>query len=219
MPTTDIRVYGFARDIRTSDRAEVRLKVSGWGHDATATHETVTDTVESVLTTLKDLAAKHPDGLAQPWIGQHSQKNWSDDIGASFSECVRVNAVFTDFEVMSQWIFHVSTEMVKVERITWGFQDDTKNEIDIALSIEAVNNARRQAETFAVAAGLDITGIRTIADPNLLDADRPEPVDTPIADDVTAHQEQHMDTIDITPAVIETTAQIAVHFIAEPEQA
>ncbi|MCL2482779.1 MAG: SIMPL domain-containing protein [Propionibacteriaceae bacterium] len=216
MSVTDIKVYGTARDIRTSDRAEVRLKVSKWGRDWDSTHESVMAAVESIINEVKKLMADHPQGLYAPTKEQLSQKTWTDDIGTAYSESVNVAVVFSDFQVMSHWIFALSSDTTQVESINWVLSKATKKELNIALCVEAMSNARRQAETLAVAAGLTITAIQTVSDPALFattTAIVPEPA-TPAP---TTPADNDDEAIDITPTMIETTVRIAVHFLAEPD--
>ena len=167
MSVTDIKVYGFARDSRTPNRAHVRLQVSKWGRDWETTHQAVMSGVGKVLDVIRSLMASKPQALQEPSITQISQKTWADDIGVAYSETVDVTVIFTDFHVMSQWIFKQPHGLFHVQRIEWRLSDDIEDEVNMTLSVQAVCNARLKAETFAAAAGLIITGIVALSDPQL----------------------------------------------------
>ncbi|MCL2470558.1 MAG: SIMPL domain-containing protein [Propionibacteriaceae bacterium] len=217
MPVTDIKVYGSARDIRTSDRAEVRLKVSKWGRDWDSTHDSVMGAVDSIINEVKKLMTDNPQGLYEPTIEHLSQKTWNDDIGTAYSESVNVAVVFTDFQVMSHWIFVLTSDTTQVESISWGLAQATKKELNIALCVEAMSNARRQAETLAVSAGLTITGIQTVADPGLFGTTSSVVTEPTSSEPTTTPGGHEDDAIDITPTMIETVVRLAVHFLAEPD--
>jgi len=216
MPVTDILVYGSARDTRTPDRAEVRLQVSKWGRDWESIHQSVTAAAGSLMDAIKELEAKKPQALVSHSIAQISQKSWTDDIGAAYSESVEVTAVFSDFHTMSQWIFAQPTETVNIQGITWALSPSAQSELAIALTVEAMRNARRKAETFAASAGLDIIGIQTLADPGLMnttDTGTRQPV--AVTREATRHGTPSSGGIDITPTPIETEIRIEAHFLAD----
>ena len=220
MPLTDIKVFGTARDIRTPDRAEVRLKVSKWGRELTSIHHAVTAAVGTLTDSLRHLAASYPQALGEPSIAQFSQKTWSDDIGTAYSESVDVTVIFSDFQVMSQWIFSLSLDLVQLQSIDWALSAAAQSEVSISLRVEAMRDARRKAETFAVAAGLAIVGIQTLADPELSgdvpapSAPQPAPVERP----TPGNGATGTTGIDVTPVPIESNVRLAAHFLAEPDQ-
>jgi len=217
MPQTDIEVHGFARDIRTPDRAEVRLQVSKWGRDLASIHQAVAAAVSGLTTTIENLEATKPDALDSHDITQISQRSWTDDIGTAYAESVNVTVVFCDFQAMSQWIFQQSTDLVQVEGITWKLSSASQNTISISLRIEAMKDARRKAETFAVAAGLVITSIETLTDDDVSDdstASAPAIPEPPSGRSASANG--HLG-INITPVPLETTVHLTAHFLAEPD--
>ncbi len=214
MPVTDIKVIGIAHDVRIPDRAEVRLQVSKWGRDWESTHRSVTGTVGGVTDAIKRLEEAQPQALHDYSISQISQRSWSDDIGAAYSETIDITMVFTDFQAMSDWVFTQSTETVRIRGIDWRLSAAARKELNISLSVEAIRDAQRKAETFAVAAGLTIVGIQTLAEPETVGASLPRPRGLAAA---TGRSESGDSGIDITPAPIETTVRIDAHFLAEPE--
>jgi uncharacterized protein YggE len=217
MPVTDIKVYGYARAARTPDRAELRLQVNKWGRDWESIHRSVTAEVAALTDTIARLGADHPQAVYEHLISQISQKSWTDNIGPAYSETVDVTATFTDFQVMSDWVFRQSSDTVHIMGIEWGLSVPARNEMSIALSVEAMYDARRKAETYAVAAGLTILGIRTLADPGLVTQEEAAPATPAPTVKPTPKTGTPSDSIDITPAPIETEVRIAVHFVAEPD--
>ena len=215
MPVTDIKVSGSARDVRTPDRAEVRLQISKWGREWESIHRSVTAAVGGLTDAIKKIETIHPQALCDHSISQISHRTWTDDIGAAYSETVDVAVVFTDFQVMSQWIFAQSTETIHIHGITWDLSPAAKSELSISLSVEAIRDARRRAETFAVAAGLAIVGIQTLADTELTGGVIPPTV--LFARKVSMPEGASEGGIDITPAPIETTVKVEAHFLAEPD--
>ena len=216
MPHTDIEVHGFARDVRTPDRAEVRLKVSKWGRDLASIHQSVAAAVNGLTTTIEQLDTTSPDALDNHEITQISQRSWTDDIGTAYAESVDVTVTFSDFQVMSQWIFQQPTDLVQVEGITWKLSPATQSAIGISLRVEAMKDARRKAETFAVAAGLVIVSIDTLTDD---DISNNSSAVTPAADPPgrNGSGNNHLG-INITPVPIETTVHLTAHFLAEPDE-
>ncbi|MDR2974734.1 MAG: SIMPL domain-containing protein [Propionibacteriaceae bacterium] len=215
MTVTDIKVTGSARDTRVPDRAELHLQISKWGRDWATTHRTVAASVGALSEAIKQLEVDSPQALYDHSIAQVSQSTWSDEIGAAYAETVDVTMVFTDFQVMSDWIFAHSNETVHIQGIDWQLSPAAKNDLAISLSVEAMRDARRRAETYAVAAGLTIIGINTIADPGLMGEPRNDPM--PFARVAAMKANASADVIDITPSAIETVAQVEAHFLAEPD--
>lgn len=218
MTVTDIKVYGFAKDSRSPDRAEVRLQMSRWGRDWEATHQAVKSGVGVVLDALKQVAVDYPTALGDPTISQISQRTWADDIGVAYSEAVDITVVFTDFYVMSEWIFRQPASLFRVMSIGWQLSPAVMNEVNIVLSVDAVRDARRKAETFATAAGLEIIGLAALSDPQLVaekDADMGEP--RPVPTNTAQQSDSSNDEVRITPTPIENEICIWAHFIAEPE--
>ena len=218
MPLTDIKVYGSARDIRTPDRAEVRLKVSKWGRELPSIHQAVTLAVGALTDSLRQLAASYPQALGEPSIAQFSQKTWTDDIGTAYSESVDVTVLFSDFQAMSQWIFSHTLDLVQLQSIDWALSAAALSEVSISLRVEAMRDARRKAETFAVAAGLVIVGIQTLADPELAGAEPAPPQAPERQAPAVAPIGPNGGGIDITPVPVESTVRLAAHFLAEPDQ-
>ncbi|MDR2929527.1 MAG: SIMPL domain-containing protein [Propionibacteriaceae bacterium] len=216
MPATDIKVSGTARDVRTPDRAEVRLQVSKWGRDWDSIHHAVTVTVGGLTNAIKELESDHPHALFDHSIDQISQRRWTDGIGTAYSETVDLLVVFVDFQVMSRWVFNQSSEDVHVDQIRWQLSPSARNELSISLSVEAIRNARRKAETFAVAAGLTVVGIHTLTDTATDEDSQPATSSAPF--DGRGSQ-TGADSVNITPVPIETKIVIEAHFLAEPDPA
>jgi len=218
MPVTDIKVVGSARGVNSPDRAEVRLQVNRWGRDWAATHQAVTGEVTELMETVKRLEAQQPMAVRGRSIAQISQRSWTDDIGTAYSEAVEVAVVFSDFQVMSQWIFSPEVEAMRVLGITWQLSPNAQKEIDIALSVDAMRDAHRKAETFATAAGLMIAGIQ-----NISHAPGPDGTNTPVphvlpATDPVPMPRGATEGVDITPVPIATRIEVEVHFTANPDR-
>jgi uncharacterized protein YggE len=174
--------------------------------------------VNVVLDALKQVSTDYPKAIGTPEITQISQRTWADDIGVAYSEAVDVSVVFTDFHVMSEWIFQQPHGLFRVKAIDWQLSPALEKEVNIALSVEAVRNARRKAETFATASGLTITGIVTMSDPQLVttsDTSLNEP--RPVPPQPTHRTETTTDEVKITPMPIESEICIWAHFSAQPE--
>jgi|GEM_PF-1443317 len=219
MQFTDIKVYGWARDVRIPDRAEVRLQVSRWGRDWQSMHQSVAGAVGALTEAVHRFEAENPQALSSHNIGQVSQRTWVDDIGTAYSETVDVIMVFTDFYIMSQWLFHQSPDLFQIHSIRWNLSATARTEMDIALSVEAVRDARRKAETYAVAAGLVLVGVQTLSDPE--PDEETDPLVTEPAISVASSNGRSTGgsrlNIDITPLPIETQTRIAVHYLAAPD--
>lgn len=214
MTTTDIRVLGSARDSRTADRAEICLKVSKWGRDWDYLHQSVMTEVNALLDNLTALVGRNPQSLQEPVVSRVSQKTWNDTIGVAYSEAMLVSVIFTDFQVMSQWVFALTNEHSRSITINWKLSRTARNDLNIALGVEAVRDAQRRAETLAAAANLRIIGIQQIADPEMVRAATPAPIHE--VAEAPAASDERQDSIDITPAVISTEVRVAVHFVAKP---
>ena len=211
---TDISVYGRASDSRIADRAQLRFQVNRWGREWDTTHETVKVAIASVMEELDRLLVDHPRALGEPSIAQVCQRSWIDDIGVAYSEAVDVSVVFTDFQVMTAWILMQPNEMFRNHTIEWSLSQTVRDEMSIALSVQAVRDARRKAEIFATAAGLAITGMQTLEDPLVNESE----------DNRLADEPEHMSMSDdssseivIAPTTITTEVRILAHFSAEPE--
>ncbi|MDR2896106.1 MAG: SIMPL domain-containing protein [Propionibacteriaceae bacterium] len=214
MPPTDIIVTGQARDLRAPDRALLRVHVSKTGRDWASTHHKVTLAVAGVTEAIKQLQLDHPQAIYEHSISQVSQRSWTDDSGAVFSEAVDIAVVFVDFAVMSDWIFNQTSEVVAAESVQWQLSPAARNELRISLSVEAVRDARRKAETLALAAGLTITGIKTITDPGWTDQAPAGPMMRAMIAGVNADDSQ---AIDITPSSIETAVRVDIAYLADVE--
>ncbi|MDR0283949.1 MAG: SIMPL domain-containing protein [Propionibacteriaceae bacterium] len=207
MPTSIIHVHGSARDTRSPDSATIRVEVSKWGRDWNLTHQAVRSTVEGLMDDLQQLAADNPKALENPVVVQVSKRSWTDGIGVAYSETVDVAATFSDFQVMSQWVFTHSTETISVYRIDWSLTAATKKEATIALSVAAMREARRKAEAIAAAAGLVIVGIESLTEP-------PEAGDTSETL-ATLPGESPSATIEITPTPVDLVVRVEAQFRAE----
>ena len=216
MPATEIKVLGSARDSRTPDRAEVRFRVNKWGRERDYMHRSVTAAVAELTDALRQLTDRQPQALEDHSVAQISQRSWKDDIGTAYSESVDVTVVFTDFQVMSQWIFNESSDTVRVVSIKWGLSTAAQTEVSIALGVEAVREARRKAETFAVAAGLTITGLQSLSEPAPA-GNNGTPAAGPTAPTTITVFDETEYGIDITPIPIDSEVRLLAHFVAEPE--
>jgi len=212
---TDISVYGRAWDSRGADRAQLRFQVSRWGREWDTTHETVKVAIASVMEELDRLQLDHPRALGEPSIAQVCQKSWIDDIGVAYSESVDVTVVFNDFQVMTAWILMQPNEMFRNHTIEWNLSQTVRDEISIALSVQAVRDARRKAEIFATAAGLTITGMVTLEDPTIQESEQSSLFD--MTDQAGVMDESSTSEIIIAPTTITTEVRILAHFAAEPE--
>jgi len=210
---TDISVYGRASDSRIADRAQLRFQVNRWGREWDTTHETVKVAIASVMEELDRLLLDHPRALGEPSIAQVCQKSWIDDIGVAYSESVDVSVFFTDFQVMTAWILMQPNEMFRNHTIEWSLSQTVRDEISIALSVQAVRDARRKAEIFATAAGLTITGMQTLEDPYVKESE----VDGCFDPSEPVSVEDSPSQIIIAPTTITTEVRIVAHFAAEPE--
>jgi len=213
--TTDISVYGYACDTRIADRAQLRFQVSRWGREWDSTHETVKTAIASVMDDLDQLSADNPRALSEPSIAQICQKSWIDDIGVAYSESVDISVSFVDFQVMTAWILQQPTEMFHTHSIEWSLSQAVRDETSIALSVQAVRDARRKAEIYATAAGLVITGVSKLDDSCVLDAG-PDP-EAPVEDHPGLLDEAAPGEITISPTNITTEMRILAYFLAEPE--
>ena len=211
---TDISVYGRAVDSRVADRAQLRFQVSRWGREWDTTHETVKVAIASVMETLDRLQLDHPRALGDPSISQICQRSWIDDIGVAYSESADVSVFFNDFQVMTAWILMQPNEMFRNHTIDWSLSQAVRDEISIALSVQAVRDARRKAEIFATAAGLAITGMQTLEDPYTTESEQPGLLDTT---EYSAVLDDSSSEIIIAPTTITTEVRIVAHFSAEPE--
>ena len=211
---TDISVYGRAVDIRVADRAQLRFQISRWGREWDTTHETVKVAIASAMETLDRLLIDHPRALEEPYIAQICQKSWIDDIGVAYSESADVSVFFNDFQVMTAWILMQPNEMFRNHTIKWSLSQAIRDEISIALSVQAVRDARRKAEIFATAAGLAITGMQTLEDPYTAESEQPGLLDTT---EYSGTLDDPSSEITIAPTTITTEVRIVAHFSAEPE--
>ena len=182
------------------------------------THRSVMAAVGTVMDVIQRLMRSHPQAVHDPSITQISQRTWEDDIGVAYSEAVEVSVTFTDFQVMSQWIFTQPHDVVRVQRIDWSLSPDIENELKIALCVDAIRDARRKAETFAAAAGLTLTGIMSLSDshPEEEDVEKPAPTEAPKSS--PRQVEPTSSEIRITPSIIHTEVCVAAHFTAEAER-
>jgi len=212
---TDISVYGCARDSRVADRAQLRFQVSRWGREWDTTHETVKVAIASIMEELDRLLLDHPRALGEPSIAQVCQKSWIDDIGGAYSESADITVVFNDFQVMTAWILMQPNEMFRNHTIEWSLSQAVRAEMSIALSVQAVRDARRKAEIFATAAGLMITGLQILEDPCIQESEQNGFLG--MADQAGATDESSISEIVIAPTTIATEVRIAAHFAAEPE--
>jgi len=219
MLTTEIRVLGSARTSRAPDLAEVRLQVSRWGREWNSTHQAVTAATNELIDVIKRLMVKNPLALEEPSIAQISQKSWSDDVGPAFSETVTVSVTFTDFQVMSRWIL-LSHKTLHVRGIDWMLSPQTKERLTILLSIEAVRDARKQAEILAAATGLRITDLQSLADPRTEIASAPHPTEdmgSSHEDNPSHNSSAPTSEITITPAPVYAEVTVAATFLAVSE--
>jgi len=192
----------------------LRFQVSRWGREWDTTHETVKVAIASVMEELDRLLLDHPRALGEPSIAQVCQRSWIDDIGVAYSESVDVSVSFNDFQVMTAWILMQPNDMFRNHTIEWSLSQSVKDEMSIALSVQAVRDARRKAEIFATAAGLTITGMKTLDDPYT-----EESVQTGLLDmvDNPGMVDDSSSEIVIAPTTITTEVRIVAHFSAEPE--
>ena len=211
---TDISVYGRASDSRVADRAQLRFQVNRWGREWDTTHETVKVAIASVMEELDRLLLDHPRALGEPSIAQVCQRSWIDDIGVAYSESVDVSVFFTDFQVMTAWILMQPNEMFRNHTIEWSLSQTVRDEMSIALSVQAVRDARRKAEIFATAAGLAITGMQTLEDPSVNESENNRLVDE--AEHMSMSEDSSSEIV-IAPTTITTEVRIVAHFSAEPE--
>jgi len=179
-------------------------------------HETVRSAISAVMEALERLAVDHPGAVEEPSIAHVCQKSWIDDIGAAYSESVDVAVLFRDFQVMTAWILMQPYEMFHTHVIEWSLSQELKDDATIALSVQAVRDARRKAEIFATAAGLSITGMESLEDPRVEEPEHgpSEPTaDTypGVLDDLPLRE------IVIAPPTIQTEVSVVAHFTAEPE--
>jgi len=211
---TDINVYGRACDSRVADRAQLRFQLSRWGREWDTTHETVKVAIASVMEELDRLLIDHPRALGEPSIAQVCQRSWIDDIGVAYSESVDVSVSFNDFQVMTAWILMQPNEMFRNHTIEWSLSQSVKDEMTIALSVQAVRDARRKAEIFATAAGLTITGMQALEDPCVEESEQTSVL---ASSQPPGMDEYASSEIIIAPTTISTEVRIVAHFAAEPE--
>jgi len=209
-------VHGYASDSRQANRAKLRFQINRWGREWDSTHETVKYAIESVMDDLERLSTEHPKAVGHSTIAQACQKSWLDDIGSAYSESVDVYVIFSDFEVMSTWILQQPPEMFHNYTIEWSLSQAVRDEMNIALSVQAVRDARRRAEIFATAAGMSITRLETLEDPPSADTERGR-LRLPTDSSSGMIEDNPPGEILIAPKIIRTEVHIVAHFTAEPE--
>lgn len=216
--TTDIIVRGQARDVRDPDLAELTLVAQTEARDQATAHATVGSAVAALTASAAALQTANPgacDGLS---ASQAHQSSWTSKMGQRFTETVTATMRFTDFAVMSEWVFANTNAIVQLQHISWQLSRPVRDAVRRQLGMAAVADARDRAETFADAAGLTVIAVARLADPGLLfGSARINSDEIPLATRARFLGAAVTDDqgIDLTPDPIETTALVEAHFLAE----
>ena len=221
--TTDITVRGQAHDVRDPDRAVLSVHVSAEARDWAEAHIAVSAALATLNASITALQTAKPNALERFSVEQSYQSSWETKGGQWFRETVAVTLRFTDFAAMSEWAFGNTNPLVQMGHVSWELSPQVQDTVRRELGQAAVRDARDRADNFAAAAGLKIVAVQALADPGLLVgapangssfgaasyAASPA-MFTRAMDGASGAQ-----VIDLTPDVIETTASVEAHFLAE----
>ncbi|MCL1840682.1 MAG: SIMPL domain-containing protein [Propionibacteriaceae bacterium] len=220
MSTTTISVRGEAHDERMPDRAVVRLAVRSEGRHWLQVHGQMTASLRDLRDAMTELTMQHRLVVPESSIGHMRQQTWTDKDVKFFSEEALASLVFTDFELMNTWISQVVSDTVHVKCLNWSLSSPVQDAVRRSLGNAAVRDARARAEVFATAAGLHIVGIQALADPGMLGDDADEsPTNNPLIRATLLSGAPASSTADdgydLTPQLVESTAQVEARFLAE----
>jgi hypothetical protein len=153
-------------------------------------------------------------------IGHPRRQPWADHETKLFAEEASVTETFTDFDPMGTRTNEMVSDTIRVRCLDWALSSPVQDAVRRILGNAAARDARARAEAFANAVRSHAVGVEALADPAPLnhDDETDEPATSPPAR--AAHvagtpSTASDDEYDLTPQLVENTAQVDVRFIAQ----
>jgi uncharacterized protein len=180
MPDTVITVAGSHRVVHDPERATVRIGIGFEG----AKRDSVLAATRAALDSLAGSLDVLIDEEAGPVVSWHAEniRVWGERpisadgtrLPVEFHSAVFLDAEFSHFEALSEWIDVVSVrDGIAIDGIEWMLAPATESALAVEARRGAVADAHEKADDYAAALGLGELVPLAVADPGLLDGGVP----------------------------------------------
>jgi hypothetical protein len=224
---TSIVVTGGASGHRKPNKGTLHLSAGlTGGADWLQVHKRALKAEGLVKGVAADFLEAHPGAfkLEVTGVRSRSYKDWRSDENAEIvhDEVTYFALEFRDFDHLSAMANRVrEIEDVGVS-VSWELGRAKALRLRAKLWGEAVADAQKKAAAYAAAAGLELTGVKAIADPGMLPGSRSQAegghVDYGLGLPASVSGEAGDGGIDLVPAPIEFEVSVEAHFTAERQR-